>query len=112
MIAVRIERQAVRADGERMVLLGEVHEAPVAVGGTAADGNPVALMPELENHRDAGGGLAFRGIKNVCGDHVRSLPSRRRVIFACSAAATFNSSAAGLRRRCSSAPSISSADLP
>src|SRR2546430_12070246 len=59
VIVREIERQAVRA-GHDLPPFGQRRYTPLLVGRSAADGRPLAALPDLENHRHAYGGSALR----------------------------------------------------
>src|SRR5438093_7917751 len=68
VIVREIERQAVRA-GHDLPPFGQRRYTPLLVGRSAADGRPLAALPDLENHRHAYGGSALRQIEYVARDH-------------------------------------------
>src|SRR4051812_8356388 len=101
VVRADIEREAVGAGCQRT--FGQRIDAPLAVGGAAADRRPLARLAELEDDGQPFGRRAARDVEHMCRDHrfmswssFRSLASRSCVIFFCSFAAIRSSSPGSL----------------
>src|SRR5262249_10551085 len=110
-----VEGQLVRAAGVGPAA-GERAQAAVGVGLAGADPAPApVVVVEEEPDRNAPRGAAGRDVEDVGGDHAsssRSLPSRSRVILACSSAAVRSSASRSAWARARRSASIDSALRP